>query len=155
MNDNVGMTTYERCKPDFLVLYDHTKEGVDVVDLVSTNNITRIKHKWWPMNALVFVLDTIKTNAKTILQEYVNPIKMRSFNFTYKLGKMLVLPDLERRYASPNGLQSQLLNKIQRVLKVAESRCIEKTLDNAKKVRCHVSKSNKVEKPEIIVLHVS
>ena len=56
---------------------------------------------------------------------------MSSFDFTYTLGKMLVLPHIGRIYASPNGLQSQLVNKMQRVLKVAESRCIEKALDNA------------------------
>ena len=64
------------------------------------------------MNALAVVLDAVRTNAKTILQEYVSQIKMSSFNFTYMLGKMLILPLIERRYASPNGLPSQLVNKI-------------------------------------------
>lgn len=45
MQDDVRVTKDERCKPDSLVLYDHTKGGVDVVDLVSTHNVTRIKHK--------------------------------------------------------------------------------------------------------------
>ena len=45
MQDDVRVTKDERCKPDSLVLYDHTKGGVDVADLVSTHNVTRIKHK--------------------------------------------------------------------------------------------------------------
>ena len=65
---------------------------------------------------------------------------------------MLVLPHIERNYVSPNGLQSQLLNKIQRVLKVAESRFIEKALDNAKEGQCYVCKGNIVGKPEYIAL---
>ena len=54
--------------PDYLELYDHTKGGVNVVDLVLTNSTKRIKHKRWPMNALAFVLDTVRTNPKINLQ---------------------------------------------------------------------------------------
>ena len=147
MHDHVHVTKDEQCKPGSLV-YDHTEGGVDVVDLVSKHNTTRTKHKRWPMNELAFVLDTVRTNVKTILQESVSQIKMSSFDFTYTLGKMLVFPHIERRYSSLNGLQSQLVNKMQRVLKVAESRCIEKALDNAKEGRCHICKVNIVGKPE-------
>ena len=87
-----------------------------------------------------------------VLQDSVSQIKMSSFDFTYTLGKMLVLSHIERRYASPNGPQSQLVNKMQRVLKVAESRRIEKALDNAKEGRCHVCKGNIVGRPEYIAL---
>ena len=78
------------------------------------------------MNALAFVLDNVRTIAKTILQESVSKTKMSSFDFAYTLGKMLVLPHIEQKYPSPNGLQLPLVNKIHRVLKVSESRCIEK-----------------------------
>ena len=43
-------------------------------------------------------------------------------------------------------------NKMQRVLKVSESRCIEKALDNKKEGRCHVCKGNIVGKSEYIAL---
>ena len=75
-----------------------------------------------------------------------------SFDFTYTLGKILVLSHIEQRYASPNGLQSQRLNKIQHILKFAESRCIEKTLDNAKDGRYIVCRGNIVGEPEYIAL---
>ena len=126
MHDDVRVTKNERSKLYSLVLCNHTKGGVGVVDLVSTHNTTRMKHIRWSMNALAFVLDNVRTIAKTILQESVSKTKMSSFDFAYTLGKMLVLPHIERRYASPNGLQLQLVNKIHRVLKVPESRCIEK-----------------------------
>ena len=103
------------------------------------------------MNALAFVLDTLRTKAKIILQKSVSQIIMSSFDFTYTLGKMLVLSYIEWRYASPKGLQSQLVNKIQHVYEVAESRCIEKALDNLKEDRCHVCKGNRGGKPEHIV----
>ena len=109
IHDDVQVTKDERCKPDSLVLYDRTKGAVDVVDLVSTHNTARIKHKRSLMNALVF-----------ILQEPVSQIKMSSFDFTYTVGKMLVLPHIERRYVNPNGLQSQLVNKMQRILQTRD-----------------------------------
>ena len=34
MHDDVQVTKDKRYKPDLLILYDHTKGGVDVVDLV-------------------------------------------------------------------------------------------------------------------------
>ena len=40
---------------------------------------------------------------------------------------------------------------MQHVLKVTESRCIEKALDNAEDGQCHVCKGNIVGKPEYIV----
>ena len=67
-------------------------------------------HKSWQINTLAFVLDTIRTNAKTILQESVSQ-KMINFDFIYTLGKMLVVPYTQRIYAKPSGLQSQLVNK--------------------------------------------
>ena len=146
MHDNVCLTKDERCKPDSLVLYNHSKGGIDVVNLVLPHNATRIKHKRWPMNVSYFVLDTVRTNAKTISQEFVSQINRSSFDFAYTLGKMLVLPDIEWRYSSPNGLYSQLVYKMKHILKVAESRCTEKALDNAKEVRCIIGK------PEYIAL---
>ena len=41
--------------------------GVDVVDLISSYLSTRIKSKRWPINSLAFLLDTVRTNAKTII----------------------------------------------------------------------------------------
>ena len=45
IHDGARGTKDERCKHDSLVLYDPTKVGIDVVDLVLTHNTTRIKHK--------------------------------------------------------------------------------------------------------------
>ena len=45
MHDDVWVMKDERCKPDSLVLYNHTKGGVDAIDLIQTHNTTRIKHK--------------------------------------------------------------------------------------------------------------
>ena len=61
-------------------MYDHTKGGVDIVDLLSTNHSTRIKSKRWSLKALAFVLDTWRTNAKTILGD--KNIKVTNFEFT-------------------------------------------------------------------------
>ena len=43
MHDNVGVTKDGRRKPDVHVTYNHAKGGVDIVDLISTHNSTRMK----------------------------------------------------------------------------------------------------------------
>ena len=50
-------------KPNMIVLYDHTKGGLDIVDLISSKLSVRIKPKWWTVNALALILDIVLTNA--------------------------------------------------------------------------------------------
>lgn len=45
MHDKVKVSKDERRKPQVHLLYDHTKAGVDVVDLLSSQTSTRIKTK--------------------------------------------------------------------------------------------------------------
>ena len=54
----------ERMKPNVHCFYDHTKEGVDVVNLISSSLSTRIKCKRWPINCLAFLLDTYEQMRK-------------------------------------------------------------------------------------------
>ena len=83
MHGGVRVTKDERKKPNIRTFHDHTKGCVDVVDLVSSHNTTKMKVKRWPLNFLAFLLDTVRTNAKTILAESANPVHMTSFEFTY------------------------------------------------------------------------
>ena len=59
MHDKVRVTKDKQRKRDIHKLYDHTKGGVDLADLISTSCTTRINKKWWPINALAFNLDTV------------------------------------------------------------------------------------------------
>ena len=68
-------------------MYDHTKGGVDIADLLSINHSTRIKSKRWPLNALSLVLDTCRTNAKTICGE--TTLKLTILSLTMSLEKLL------------------------------------------------------------------
>ena len=45
IHDSVKVTKAQRKKPRFHAMYDHTKGGVDVVDLLSTSHSTCIKCK--------------------------------------------------------------------------------------------------------------
>ena len=110
MHDNVKVIKDERRKPDVYVTYDHTKGGVDIVDLIYTHNSTRIKQKRWPLNTFAFLLNTTHTNAITILSESQSHVKLPSFEFTYRLGKMLVFPNIDRRYSNSNGLTIDLFS---------------------------------------------
>ena len=74
MHDNTRVTKGERRKPQVHTFYDHTKGGVDIVDLISSNCLTRPNSKRWPLNSLAFILNTARTNANPILKE--NNLKM-------------------------------------------------------------------------------
>ena len=45
MHDNTQVTKDERKNPQVHIFYDHTKGGVDVLDLISSHSSTRIKSK--------------------------------------------------------------------------------------------------------------
>ena len=87
--------------------------------LLSASHSTRIKFKRWPINAFAFILGTCRTNTKTILQDNDKPLS--NFEFTYAIGKGLVLPAIQRRYANSNGLQIEGVNKMRRVLGIKEA----------------------------------
>ena len=111
VHDEVRVTKDERRKPDIHNLYDHAKDGVGVVDLVSASCTKRIKSRGWPINVFAFILDTVRTNAKTILQESTAKTKISNFEFLYALGKLLVLPQIER-CANPNGIQIDQMQRM-------------------------------------------
>ena len=79
MHDSVRVPREKRSKPDVHVLYYHTKGGVDVADLSASHNSTRMKHKRWPVNALASLLDTVRTNAKTILAESTSKVEYQAY----------------------------------------------------------------------------
>ena len=93
MHDYIRVTKGERRKPQVHTLYDHTKGGVDIVDLISSNCLTRINSKRWPLNSLAFILNTARTNANRILKE--NNLKMSTHEFTYQLARALYLPSVQ------------------------------------------------------------
>ena len=85
IHKNVGVTRDRRKKPDQNTLYDHTKGGVDIVDFISSKLSVHIKSKRWTINVLVFILDIVRTNAKTILRESTNS-NLTTFKFIRELG---------------------------------------------------------------------
>ena len=116
MHTSVSVTKDQRVKPNVHTFYGHTKGGVDVVDLVSAHNTTKMKNLRWPINVLAFVLDTVRTYAKTILVESSNPATPSSFEFTYTLGKLLVLPHMQRGYQDSSNFSTVFVHKMHQVL---------------------------------------
>ena len=157
MHDSVKVTNDQRKKPQILSMHDHKKGGIDVVDLLSTSHSSRIKSKRWPINAFAFILDTCQTNAKTILHDNDKPLS--NFEFTYAIEKGL--PAIQRRYASSNGLQIAVINKMHRVLRIKEAmhhavdiptksgrcfKCIEAIMGSPKKERERNRLNNKLKR---------
>ena len=111
MHDRVKVMNDQKLKPQVIIMYDHTKGGLDVVDPISYH------HSTWMKSKFAFMLDTIRTNSKTVLED--NKKIFNNFEFTYQLGKVLVLPK-RLRLENSNGLQIAVLQKIRRVLGLSE-----------------------------------
>ena len=121
------VTKDQRVKPNVHTFYDHTKQGVDVVDLVSTHDTT---------NALAFVLDTVRNNAKTIFAESCDPATPSSFEFTYTLGKVLVFPHVQRCYQDSSNFSTVLVHKMCQVLDIQIDK--PRNLPTANTGRCYL-----------------
>ena len=67
MHDRIKVTNDQRLKPQVIVMYDHTKDGVDVVDLILCHHSAHMKSKSWSLTAFTFMLDNIRTNSKPVL----------------------------------------------------------------------------------------
>ena len=66
MHDEMRVSKDHKAKPQPKVYYDHMKDGVDAVDLMSAMASKREKNKCWTMNALFYMLDTVSTNCRTL-----------------------------------------------------------------------------------------
>ena len=116
MHSSVRVTKDQHTKPNVQTFYNDTKVRVDVVDLVSTHNPTKMKNRRWPINALAFALDILCTNARTIPAESSNPDTPSFFEFTYNSGKLLVLPHIQRRYQDSSNSSIDFLHKMSQIL---------------------------------------
>ena len=137
MHDEVKVTVNQRRKPNVHTFYDHTKGRVDIVDLLSIHHSTRVKSKRWPINAFAFIFDTARTNAKSILCE--NGKSLSNFMFTYELGKALLIPLVQRRYANVTGVRIGQIQKMRRVLglSLVNRRPAQVDAQHVTKGRCH------------------
>ena len=70
------------------------------------------------MNCLAYILDTVRTNALTILRN--NGITFISHEFTYQLARGLCLPSVQRRFDHWCALRVNQLQKIKRVLYIED-----------------------------------
>ena len=51
-----------------MVHYDHMKESMDIIDLLSCMNTTRMKTRRYSLNVNFFFCDTVRTNALTLFK---------------------------------------------------------------------------------------
>ena len=69
MPDQMKLSKDQRTRPQAIVCYDHVKRGADVVDFISAVASARIKSVRWTINTLSYMLDTLRTNSKTLNNE--------------------------------------------------------------------------------------
>ena len=58
------------------------------------------------------------TNAKTILAESSNAATPSPFEFTYTLGKLLLLPHMQCRYQDSSNFSTIVVHKMHQVLSI-------------------------------------
>ena len=71
-----------------------------------------MENQRWPIN----VLDIVRNNAKIILADSSNPATSSSFEFTYTLGKLLVLPHMQCCYQYSSNFSIVLVQELHQVL---------------------------------------
>ena len=120
MHNQVKLSVDERKKPHALVFYDHTKGGVDVVDLISAKLSTRMKTRRWTLNIFAFMLDTACTNAKAIVKENTPTKPLSAFQFTWELGKSFIRSCIQQRHDNPVGLTYSLIKSICKMLGIEQ-----------------------------------
>ena len=108
MHKNVHVTQDERMKPDVITFYDHTKGGVDIMDQMAGFYSTRMKTHRWTMNAMAYVLDTVRTIVMTLWNEMRPTEKMCSYDFLWALSEQLIKPHV-RRYDNRVGLKKPIV----------------------------------------------
>ena len=139
MYDDVRCSRDERKKPNTNCFYDKTKGGVDFVDMVIGKYTSKYKTRRWIINTFAYMLDTARTNAYTAFREIKHEI--RTFDFIWQLGMLLLNAHITRRLANPVGLQQTVITKILRkVLKVGElPKAADVSMQNASdRNRCHI-----------------
>ena len=96
-------------KPEVILAYNEDKGGVDVVDKMIDTYRTKVGTRRWPMVVFYTVLDIAALNAFVVwLHKYPNweikILKERRRRFLKGLGLALVVPQIERRMDSIQGL---------------------------------------------------
>ena len=61
------------------------------------------------MNAFFYMIDTARTNAHTVFKEIKHDI--RTFDFIWQLGMLVVNVHITRRLANSMGLQQTVITK--------------------------------------------
>ena len=70
---------------------------------------------------IAFLFGTFQTNTKTIIAESCHQTKLSTYNFIWKLGKSLLVPDVQRRYNDSNGIRkSGVMKKMKKVLEISD-----------------------------------
>ena len=90
------------------------------------------------MNAFAYMRDTARTNAHIVFKEIKHDI--RTFDFIWQLGMLLVNTHITRRSANNVGLQETVITKMCKVLKVVESpKAADVSMqDVGDRNRCHI-----------------
>ena len=104
-----NFSLFVKKNPNPICFYDKTKGVFDFVGMVIGKYITKYKTRRWTMNVFAYMLDTARTNARTVFKEIKHDIC--TFDFIWELGKLLVNAHITRCLANPVGLQQTVIKR--------------------------------------------
>ena len=89
------------------------------------------------MNAFAYMLDIARKNPHTVFKEI--KLDIRTFNFIWQLGMLLVNVHITRHLANSVGLEQTVVTKMHKVSKVVESpKAADVSMyDASDRNRCH------------------
>lgn len=78
------------------------------------------------------------SNAKIILAESRDPMKLSNYNFNWQLRKSLVLQEVQCRQYDCKGKKSDVMQKMKKVLRISDPKRLLVAVKSSKEDRCHV-----------------
>lgn len=101
-DDRIDPSTAEKCKPDIITYYNHTKGGVDNLDKLSaTYNVARNTRRW-PMVIFFSMMNMAGVNSQIIFACNNKTYKIERRSFLRDIGLSLTKEHLARRSYETN-----------------------------------------------------
>lgn len=96
-DDKIDASTNEKCKPEIITYYNHTKGGVDLLDkLCATYDVSRNTRRW-PMVVYYAMMNIAGVNAQVIYSSNNKQYDLIRRSFLRNLALSLTSDQLTRR----------------------------------------------------------
>ncbi|CAH2088700.1 unnamed protein product [Euphydryas editha] len=106
-------------KPEIILFYNHTKNGVDVLDKMCSNYSCIQRTKRWPLVLFYRLIDICAVNSYVLYkcQYHQNARNVDRYTFLSTVADQICKPHMLRRYNNPK-MSRNIRASIKRILKI-------------------------------------